>query len=931
MPSRGIIEGRFSLRENQLQNSGTMNNNLDSRVTLKRKYDSCFKYSPIILPALLFGFSIYSLRSGFTTGLIGGGDIPLHWCWTKLVADSNFQDFSLRGWNSHQWNGMAFFYFYGPLPHYFTAFLSKIFFFVDFNLVFNATVIVTHALLPVTVYIYVQKEFNKLSASMAALFSFFIQEQFGGIAKTVISWGIWPNAFALTFFPIVLWSLSRLCKEWNRENMVIFVLIYTLGTLTHTLFGMIFLPWIVIVYLGTYAYMSHDPLNNAMRIVFIIVTCLLITCFYWGSALLKSEYIGSYLGSGCKEVKEVLKDIHKGYFLQYIILILFFIGSLIIVRKKILPACIVLLFTIFIYTGLINLFIKYYHIEWFTPLSLLRPNDRFSGYAALLALTIAAHGTSHILKNFKGRYCILPFLIAIFLLPAVWKSLQSYYRTGNGMNIIQRKNFETAELVLSMLPHKERVAVELSWYELSTIFGNPFFLRQYLSANGINIIDGDADENPMFGDWTDSISEYKTFKGENLYYKALNNGVKVIVACSSDFKSHIEATPEYFESIGTVDSIKIFRVKGETTRAGAVHVKPILVFTTLKRWKDKIKNLSNTVYKPFLVKSNKQLSQYTQEELNQFESVVLDEPQVIPNSLVKTKNIFYTNNANISTILEAKEPQTQTKPAAKYRLKFTASYYKNKDWQGEPAIVKEQRAISFDSSDKSMPPPIRGVFSAKWEGTVSISEDSICWFNLTSDDGSWLYIDEKLVIDNGGNHSAKTMSQYKHLTKGEHKIEVRYYNALGDAVILFEHKLLNNLTAVLQNTPNNEQGELIFINDFTQVYTLQNFPFETPDGIKYSRIDPKKIQIEVGKGIHGVLVKESFFPNWRGYLNGKKINGYMAIPNFIYFPVNEAGTLIVKFGWDMIDGLSSLISLITVILFSISLKLKWWNKLPTRA
>lgn len=587
-----------------------MNKYLDSQIPHQRKYDYLVKYSPIIFLALLVGFSIYSLRKGFTTGLIGGdGDIPLHWCWTKLVADSNFQDFSLRLWNPHQWNGMAFFYFYGPLPHYFTAFLSKIFFFVDFNLIFNTTVIITHALLPVTVYIYVQKEFNKLSASVAALFSFLIQEQFGGIAKTVISWGIWPNAFALTFFPIVLWSLSRLCKEWNSKNMIVFVSIYTLGTLSHTMFGMIFLPWVVIIYLGTYVYLSRNPISNVIRIVAIVVICLLITCFYWGPALLKSEYIGRYLGSGFKEFKEVLKDIQKGYFLPYIILILFFIGSFITIRRKNLPTCLVLLFTVLIYTGLINLFIKYYHLEWFTPLSLLRPNDRFQGYAALLVLIIAAYGTSHILRNFKGRYFILPFLVAIFLLPAVWKSLQSYYQIGNRIKIIQRKNFETAERILSMLPHKERVAVELSQGDLSATFCNPFFLRQYLSANGTNIIDGDADENPMFGDWTDSISEYKTFEGENLYYKALNNGVKVIVACSSAFKSRIKTTPEYFESVGTVDSIEIFKVKGETARAGSLKVKPILVFTTLDRWKDKIESFPKKYIRTFLLKAtNRSLS-----------------------------------------------------------------------------------------------------------------------------------------------------------------------------------------------------------------------------------------------------------------------------------------------------------------------------------
>lgn len=296
--------------------------------------------------------------------------------------------------------------------------------------------------------------------------------------------------------------------------------------------------------------------------------------------------------------------------------------------------------------------------------------------------------------------------------------------------------------------------------------------------------------------------------------------------------------------------------------------------------------------------------------------------------MIKLKTIYYTSNANINTQFQVKGGTTQTNPETACTLKLIASYYTNKDWQGSPPIVKEENNICFDSHKQSTCPPMTGIFSVKWEGTISVREDGFYLFNLTSDDGSLLYIDEKLVIDNGGDHSAKTMSQYEHLTKGDHKIEVRYYNAFGDAVILFEHEFVENLTKALQNKSVKKQGGLTLINDFIQVYTQQDFPFESPNGIKYSRPGPKKIQIEVSEGVHGVLVKESFFPNWRGYLNGKRIEGYMAIPNFIYFPVNEAGTLIVKFGWDMIDGLSCLISLITVILFAITLKLKWWNKLP---
>ena len=54
---------------------------------------------------------------------------------------------------------------------------------------------------------------------------------------------------------------------------------------------------------------------------------------------------------------------------------------------------------------------------------------------------------------------------------------------------------------------------------------------------------------------------------------------------------------------------------------------------------------------------------------------------------------------------------------------------------------------------------------------------------MTSDDGSWLYIDDILVIDNGGNHATKSVAGMVALEAGKHKIMIKYFDAGGGAVI----------------------------------------------------------------------------------------------------------------------------------------------------
>lgn len=79
------------------------------------------------------------------------------------------------------------------------------------------------------------------------------------------------------------------------------------------------------------------------------------------------------------------------------------------------------------------------------------------------------------------------------------------------------------------------------------------------------------------------------------------------------------------------------------------------------------------------------------------------------------------------------------------------------------------------------------LFAVAWRAMVFVPENGNYEYSVTSDDDSWVYIDEKLVTDLGGLHEAKTLKNSLTLTKGYHKVEIYYADrGKGKAVMIFK-------------------------------------------------------------------------------------------------------------------------------------------------
>jgi len=69
----------------------------------------------------------------------------------------------------------------------------------------------------------------------------------------------------------------------------------------------------------------------------------------------------------------------------------------------------------------------------------------------------------------------------------------------------------------------------------------------------------------------------------------------------------------------------------------------------------------------------------------------------------------------------------------------------------------------------------RDTFALRFTGCVAVPADGVYAFYLTSDDGSRLYIGDRLVVDNDGLHQPTTRRGFIPLKAGKHAITVAYF------------------------------------------------------------------------------------------------------------------------------------------------------------
>ena len=92
----------------------------------------------------------------------------------------------------------------------------------------------------------------------------------------------------------------------------------------------------------------------------------------------------------------------------------------------------------------------------------------------------------------------------------------------------------------------------------------------------------------------------------------------------------------------------------------------------------------------------------------------------------------------------------------------------------------------------------------RWRGEINIAKPGLYYFMTESDDGSRLYIDKTMVVDNDGLHGMTKKTGQLKLKIGWHKITVTFFENSGGAClkasIMIPKYLSRNKSAHLYNS-----------------------------------------------------------------------------------------------------------------------------------
>ncbi|OGO41456.1 MAG: hypothetical protein A2Z04_06855 [Chloroflexi bacterium RBG_16_57_9] len=117
-------------------------------------------------------------------------------------------------------------------------------------------------------------------------------------------------------------------------------------------------------------------------------------------------------------------------------------------------------------------------------------------------------------------------------------------------------------------------------------------------------------------------------------------------------------------------------------------------------------------------------------------------------------------------------------------------YFGNRDLRGKPILVRDDRAIDFNW-DIGAPAPGMSAdnFSVRWTSQINIPTEGIYEFNVTSNDGVKMFIDERLYINDWQAGDTRSHSIETTLSSGKHRIRLEYFDATGPAMIKLDWKL----------------------------------------------------------------------------------------------------------------------------------------------
>lgn len=93
------------------------------------------------------------------------------------------------------------------------------------------------------------------------------------------------------------------------------------------------------------------------------------------------------------------------------------------------------------------------------------------------------------------------------------------------------------------------------------------------------------------------------------------------------------------------------------------------------------------------------------------------------------------------------------------------------------AEIQEAKVVrNYTLDSVAVPAKLEGWLGLVYEGYIEVPTDGIYTFALTSNDGSMLYVDGQMLINNDGPHGDTKLTAQRALAKGWHKVRVEYFD-----------------------------------------------------------------------------------------------------------------------------------------------------------
>jgi hypothetical protein len=159
-----------------------------------------------------------------------------------------------------------------------------------------------------------------------------------------------------------------------------------------------------------------------------------------------------------------------------------------------------------------------------------------------------------------------------------------------------------------------------------------------------------------------------------------------------------------------------------------------------------------------------------------------------------------------------------------YDLKRAVTNYPSLAATDEPMLVRVDPQVNFPlTQDPFYGTPLRENFFVRWTGRIRIAQAGRYTFHLNSDDGAQLFLNDRMVVDNGDLHGMFEKSSEVELAAGYADLRLDFCNARYSAGVILswsgpglprqvvpEEVLVHSGPATVDTTMSNDKGEFHF-------------------------------------------------------------------------------------------------------------------------